>query len=514
MADPTFVSIASGFTFVTSSPFAIATPSGYAAGDVLLACANMTDGSGIYNVNGVEPVDPAWATAGTLFYGDGVNIDGLKLFYKYATGSEGASEDFSVFDPSDLDQTYRHTMVAIRLAANGSYLVTGADILTPGDLTSPSYSALVTDMVVAFFGSDNYTAKDAGSTLRSASLSSPVPVVLTKLTGPGTTAGLTLFGSATPPGVLAIGIRPANSKPYTPNLTSMADGGNVDVAAVNRSYHTFDDPDDDLARPEGQSRQDRRYRAIGAPTWTTINKPGNTNLFYDYEIGVDGFTGFTDGVDYEHQAQVYDLAGEPSGWSGSGHFTGAAAPAAPPISAPVLDATITTLTAHLVWTSTETMYRVRKVADNAGSPDPTIIYYDSGPVLSATVHDVVLTFPVNDRTEHLQVQIFDGFLWSPWSSRRVHVDYVEPPSPTFTVSTDVLTGSLVIEYDTPAPVGAQPTPDHVDIWIDDGGDIGDERKVEGLAVDGVWSFMTPRSGRDYAGSIRCISYTVDGIPSV
>lgn len=485
-------------------------PSGYAAGHALLVGIETTNASAS---SGTITPPTGWTLIGAVTVA-GSGSTKLRVYYKYATGSEGSTQTFVV--PIATGQDYPWVSLAYSGTAPNYYTEAG-NYSTSGSgsvasWTSPTYNTNVAEVPVSIWLGFDVISKDGGSTLRSPSLSTN-PIALDRAAGPGTTSGTTLTRTL-PLGSFAaitVGLRPVNSAPYAPTLVSPTGGGSVDVAASNVFYFSFADPDSDLPRPEGQNKYEIRYRVVGAPSWTTLTPAATTNQFHTFAAAT-----FTAGSDYEWQVRTYDLAVVVGDWSASGFFTGRNAPASPTITDPTLDEEITAHTADLDWTSTpQTSYQVRKVADTAGSPDTTVVYYDSGTIADAVVRTASLSFPVNNRTEHLQVRVWDGFLWSAWSSVRVDVAFIPPPDPTFTISTDADTASLVIDITNPTPVGDEPDPVLNNVYIDDGGDIGVELKADlaDLALDATASFMTPRSGRDYENNIWVVSVTADGIES-
>lgn len=500
-----------------ATSMAVTMPSGYLEDDVLLTTIETINVS----VNGLPSAPTGWLLLDSNDYTSDTNV---RSFYRYATGTEGSAVTFPLPPPSEPGGVrtgeYACTTVAYRDGAdypdNVAMNASGAAV---ANWTSPTYSAVVPSLVVSMWGTGDRggvsgLSKDGSSTNRSSNLTTNYPFVLDRLSGPGTTSGTTLTrvsGSSANnffAGAITIGLRPANSAPYAPTLVSPISGPVIAVSATNRFYWTFNDPDFDLARAEGQNKYEIRYRVVGAPSWTTLTPSATANQYHDFA----GAT-FTTALNYEWQVRCYDLAVEVGPWSSSGFFTGGTAPTAPVIDSPTTDEEMDA-NETLAWTvTTQTSYQYRKVADNAGSPDTSVVYFDSGTVANGAARTAALTFPVNNRFEHVQLRVWDGVLWSDWDSVRVEAAYTPPPAPDVTITVDAELAALVVEYDTPTPVGDEPTPTYVDIWIDDGGDIGDERKVTGLAIDGEWSYMTPRSGRDYEPHVRVISYTADGIPS-
>lgn len=295
-------------------------------------------------------------------------------------------------------------------------------------------------------------------------------------------------------------ITPSDAQPDAPALTSLADGGSIDRAATNRARHIFSDP----IPGDSQSVFIRRHRIVGQPTWETFTV-FSPNPWFDYEPDSLALG------DYERQVMVRDQGGNDSPWSTSGFFTVAASPGGPAITAPINGSTVDQ-SAILVWSAPEQeAYRVRRVADDAGAPDLGTVYFDTGQVNDADTRSLPLTFAVNNRAEHVQVQIKVDGLWSPWSTVMVTVDYTPPPTPTIELRAEPGTGSLLVEITNPAPTGAQPDAAFNDVWVDDGTGISKRASMIPLNTD--WRYWTPKSGRSYAGFIRVTATAANGVTS-
>lgn len=203
----------------------------------------------------------------------------------------------------------------------------------------------------------------------------------------------------------------------------------------------FSDPD----AGDSQSQYQRQYRVAGGTTWTveaavTSTATQRTDAANFWAAG-----------DWEWQVRTADAQGVWGPFSASAFFTAADPPAAPSITDPANGATIASESGQVVWsTPSQGSFQVRKVKDNAGSPDATTIYYDSGEIVSTSARNHGLTFPVNDRTEHIQVRIKSSGLWSAWASVRVVVSYTPPAVPTFTLSPTPESGLIALTIDNGA----------------------------------------------------------------
>lgn len=479
----------------------ITLPPGYAAGDVVGILVMSQDVS-----DTVSPGASGFVLVASTTYGSPNGY--YRLYRKAMTGTEGASVHFTITADSScpwVAVAYSGVAPAtFRTATNSS----GNSVMEIW--STPSYSAVVQEVAVGFIKAFTGYDLDASSTLRSGSISADI-VAVSRTVGPGLTAGSTIEMTGDVTCAIALGMRPLNSAPYAPTLNSPTGGTVVDVGSTNRFSWTFNDPDFDLPRAEGQLKYEIRYRSTaGAPPWTTLTPSPTTNQYHDFAAST-----FTTAVNYEWQVRTYDLAGEVGPWSPSAFFTGGTAPPAPVITDPTLDEEIVANSFEVDWTvTTQTAYRIRTVADDNGAPNPNVVYYDSAPQPFSVPRSATIPFLTNNRTEHVQVQVFNGTLWSAWASVRVRVAYTPPPAPTIlSLSPNVVKGGLWVTYDTPAPVGDQPAPAYVEIWVDDGDDIPDEPKVTGLALTGQWLYRTPRGGRDYRPHIHAIAVTADGIPS-
>ena len=293
-----------------------------------------------------------------------------------------------------------------------------------------------------------------------------------------------------------ITLTPLNSPPSAPTLTSMATGQTIDRGVTNRATWAHSDPNGDP-----QSAYRIRHRLIGAPTWTE-QYVVSTAQWHDFAAGT-----FAVGS-YEWQVQTSDTEGLVSPWSSSGFFDAADAPNAPSILEPANGGTIAVPSTMLTWSvPTQDTYQVRRVADAAGTPDPSVPYLDTAEVHSPSVRSTSLLFETNDRAEHVQVRIKEGGLWSAWASVRVVVDYPTPAPPTLALTPEPATSSMLVTITNPTPGEGQAETVHNEIHIDDGD--GEQRRAAVIAVNGTWRYWTPRSGRDYDGFVRVVAFAAN-----
>lgn len=288
-----------------------------------------------------------------------------------------------------------------------------------------------------------------------------------------------------------------NEAPTAPTPRTLLGGVTVSTAGKNRASWAFNDPN----VGDSQSAFNFYYRLVGDATWTTVTKT-SPNPWYDFDAGT------LDPGDYEWQVEVYDAAGEISPRTTSALFTAADPPDGPSITYPINGQTVEQFETAAWSAPAQDSYQLRRVADDAGDPDPATVYFDTGEVAEPLTRSLLVEFDVNDRFEHVQVRVKSSSLWSDWASVQVDVSYTPPPTPTFTTYPDAATGSLLVMIANPTPVGDEPPAAYNDVYVDDG--TGSERKATELATNTGWRYWTPVSGRDYTGSIRVVAVAANG----
>lgn len=301
-----------------------------------------------------------------------------------------------------------------------------------------------------------------------------------------------------------------NEPPTVATLLTMTGGVLVSTAVINRARHQFNDPN----AGDSQSKADHRWRIVGDPTWITETVV-SPNPWRDFPAGslVAG--------NYERQVITYDAAGEPApAWTPSGFFTAGDPPAGPVITYPI-DGQLLEQVERVDWsTPSQEAYQVRRVADDgAGSPVAAPvgadIYFETGEVVDTLARTLPLTFETNGRTEHIQVNVKDGGLWSGWvSSVRGDVSYTPPPAPTFTPYPDPSTASLLLMIANPAPVGDEPAAAYNDVYITDPdpntGQVVERRLATQVATNTPWRYRTPVGSWDYEGNLRVVAVAANG----
>jgi hypothetical protein len=297
-----------------------------------------------------------------------------------------------------------------------------------------------------------------------------------------------------------------NEPPTTPTGLS-PDGGVVldssDLGTFSWSSSDPDAPLDSIAGFDIQASSD------GGTTWTTLASRRTGWPFNAYGIGAVA------NGNYEWQVRTYDTFGAVSAWSASAHFTAATPPAGPTITTPTAGGTVANSPSTVSWTdSSQTAYQVRRVADNAGSPDPTTVYYDSGQIVGSST-SLDIPFETNSRTEHVQVRIESGGLWSAWSDHLVHVSYEPPPAAAVTLTPIIIDGVVYplptafdISWATPAPGTGQVPAIYVDVLRSEDSGATLQRVATQQPTSGTWRDETPASGVEY--SYEVVTFAANG----
>ncbi|MCU1677270.1 MAG: hypothetical protein JWM93_2028 [Frankiales bacterium] len=289
--------------------------------------------------------------------------------------------------------------------------------------------------------------------------------------------------------------------PNSPTLVTPSTGETLNAGTAQRFSWSPSFP----ITGDTQSGFDLRYRPIGAPSWAVIH--GDTpNALADVTAGTFAASG-----DYEWQVRTYESLGAVGPYSASGFFSTAPPPPGPVITAPVNNSTVGLSTGAVTWSTAGQMsFQVRKVADSGGTAVESTVYVDSGELVSTSDRSYALTFPVNNRPEHIQVRVKSGGLWSPWSSVRVDVAYTAPAAPTVTVTPDngsdgqftpVRPPTISVAQSHPTPIGTQPAVTAVDVLRST---AGGPLELIAAAVPPSATFIdyTPASGVDYTYVVR------------
>jgi hypothetical protein len=292
--------------------------------------------------------------------------------------------------------------------------------------------------------------------------------------------------------------------PNAPSLTSPIGGAVINPAVPNWLSFVFSGGAGDT-----QSAFDLRYRIVGAPTWTdAYHMSPNAALSIAAAVFAD--------EDYEWQVRCYGATGLVGPYSTSGLFTATTPAATPTITTPAApDTVITTMPFDVVYSSpNQTTAEIRAVADLAGDPDPTTIYYGPITITDAAARTAPVTFAVNGRTEHIQVRVCYLGSWTPWGTCRVSVAMTAPAVPIVTVTTPmvvvngvyVYAGYIAVGVATPDP-GFLPAAVSMEVWrtsVDGSGEVF-KRIADGLDPTAEFLDYWVTSGVDYTYRARVLA---------
>jgi glycine rich protein len=246
---------------------------------------------------------------------------------------------------------------------------------------------------------------------------------------------------------------PLAPSPQTPfNNTSVDGSSPIPFSWVNQ---TLQEPGDAINGFEIQ------YRTTVGGAFTSLGHQASTNTFYNAPVGT-----FVNGTQVEWQVRSTSTIGGTGAWSISQFFTPIVAPAAPTVTVPAANASITSTPQTVTWNAVtgQQNYEVRRVADNAGVADPSTVYWDSG-ITSGTAHTIAtVPFDQVTRTEHVQVRVMVSGLWSNWADVKVNVAIVPPTLPNITV---VSNPTLALNTITFANPGGGTAPNHNDLYRSD-----------------------------------------------
>lgn len=305
----------------------------------------------------------------------------------------------------------------------------------------------------------------------------------------------TINGSA-PTSVTNVGgyVNPAGSQgtvilfweeaPNAPMLNSPVSGTYIADDQINTFSWTFSDPDIPFGDTQGGASM--RYR-VGAGAWTTITVSTSTAQTHDFAAA---FWTSLFGSTVEWQVQTTDVEGLTGPWSASSFFIVSATPASPVVTSPAGGANVNAIQ-NIVWTDgNQRSYQIRRVADLAGAPDLTNIYFDSGEVVDNVTRSVPVSYPVNTRFEHVQIRVRDltTLLWSAWVDTRVFVTYQVPKVPTIICTGASVDASVTIAITNPTPTGGFPNILYNDVYaiLNDGTGI---RIATGVPNNGTFKYF-------------------------
>jgi len=394
-----------------------------------------------------------------------------RWWYRFAAADDPSSWTF----PMSLSRGVEGVIVAYRgvdpdtpFGASGTRVDSGTSGQVPALVAAPDpggfyvgFGKSTSQEITAASITSGFTKRNArtvGSALRLVYVDSAVPagtvVAPVALTYGGTQASVTNK---------SVWLAPGNVAPNAPVLVSPVDDGIIDRTVSNRFDWTFSDDDDG----DSPSEFTIQVRVQGESTLDVDVTTETPTAHYDLPGGT-----LAAGL-YEWRVRTRDAAGEQGPFSAWETFEAASPPAGPTITAPVNDGTIATEGYEVTWSAAgQDAYQLRRLGDDAGSPDATDVLFDTGQINSSGARSRLVNFPTNGQTEHVQVRVLRNSLWSPWSTVRVDVSYTPPAVPTATVTEG--DGVITVSGTFPTPSGSEPDVESFDV----------ERRITG-ETDGI-----------------------------
>jgi hypothetical protein len=291
-----------------------------------------------------------------------------------------------------------------------------------------------------------------------------------------------------------------NGTPLAPTLVSPPDASGVNTGGVTRFRWTPGFP----TSTDSQSKFTIAFSSDGGTTWTetTISNP---NAFYDAVAGT-----FTAGA-WQWRVKVFGSSGIEGPYSTTGHFTAAAASTDLSITYPASGAYMQQAD-RVDWSVADQIaYRVRRVGDNNGAPNTGTLYFDSGEVDVGGARTLALTFDVNGRAEHVQVQTKNAAgVWDDWADQPVFVAYTPPPAALVYAEPIVTDGGALIRYHltTPQPGAGVPPATSAIVAARPVGATTVEWQRGATTVlppNGFVDFTHPNSGIDYEVQVTTVA---------
>lgn len=479
----------------------VSTPAGVLAGDVLVA---------FLSINGNSTVTITPPTGWTKIANGSVSggYSSLWAFYKVATASEPTSYTFTA-------STGSQWAIAVEAWSNGNtsmpvdvYAVgpggSGSTVDAPSVTTTLPNDAVIGAYAQNYSSSFTLPAKMTARLSRGGPNASIAVGDYTQATAGATGDLAATAGNAYYNIGLTVALRGANTAPNAPTLNSPPNNGTIDL----NSPYQFGWTPSDADPGDSQSKFDLQYCVVGASTWTAVTAT-TPNAYW-----IAAANTFTAG-NYEWQVRTYDSQGIVGPWSSSSFFTAAVAPPAPTFTAPVNGATIGTSSYTATISAPDVIAsRWRTVADNAGSPDTSTIYSAAVTQTTGDLRSHTFTFPVNNRTEHLQCQVQNAAgLWSTWADSRNPISYTPPAAPTRALTGGATPPTVTVAITNPTPSGGQPAVAYNDIYVNDNDGTGWVRKATNVAANGTWVYRLPRSGVDFEPLIVVVAVATNGTTS-
>lgn len=475
-----YISSERGWASTSGAALTIAKPANVVASDLLVAFL-LEDGSGTLTT-------PAgWVQQATVVIG--VSGTELRCITRKLDGTEPASWQFGTGpNVAGIVLAFHDANVGVV----GSTKATGTTITAPevasGEMAVRAFGSTVDSAFITEDSSGGSIVAVMDNTISWGALAGTYDATptaaKTATVGPsGSNAGITLSFSFD------------NDTPNAPALVYPVDNQVFDRALAQTFDHTFSDPD----VGDNQSQYELRYRLAGAGAWTETLQFTTTESEHVFAAN------YFPAGDYEWQARTADAGGLYGPWSASAFFTAADVPATPTITAPTVGETISQESYPVEWTApSQTHYQVRTVADNVGAPDTSIIYQDTGEVASVDVRSRLMSFLVKDRSEHVQVRIKSGGLWSLWASVLVDVAYIAPEIPTLIITNQPSNGRNFIAITNPPPGAGVPAAIENHLFRRLVGEPSWDRIATGILPNGDGYDYTAVSNGEYEYKVRTI----------
>lgn len=307
-----------------------------------------------------------------------------------------------------------------------------------------------------------------------------------------------------------------NATPNAPTVLTPVDGSTQDVAASLGIIWTFNDPD----LGDTQSAYTVRKR-IGAgahtywngTTWAASESGATKIASAVTSLAVGSGWGADGDSDHHYSVKTWDALDQLSAWSAE-HRVVPSGKDNPTITIPVSDGTVMdSATETVEWTvATQTKYRLRVVGDIGGTPDLSVVDYDSGIKIGSAVRLDTVLFPTNGADRQIELTTWnDEGLQSTLVYRLVDVSYTPPAVATVTLATDsVVPGAIVV---TISNTGTGAVEDHNDIFRREVGDTGTGIRIAAnVDVSGAITDYAVASGVDYEYQAK--TYATSGAISV
>lgn len=284
-------------------------------------------------------------------------------------------------------------------------------------------------------------------------------------------------------------------------------GSEVLVNTVAQEFDwTFSDPN--LGTGDSQSNADIQYwqldannNRIGTATQVSC-APNGTNQFYVFPAGT--FATAT----YEFQLRTYDAQGLVGPWGPSAFYAFATPPPSPTITAPANNSTVPA-TVTFSWSDPNQDGFQAFVADPA-NPNAAIQFFNGdGSDYPKDARSVDITFPDNNVTRLLKVQILYQGLWSQAASVNVNVSFVPPTASTLT--TDLIDAKgfgfpyafSVTDHQVVQAAG-NPSVTSIDVSVrETANPVATELRIAaGALPNSTVTWHAPRSNTDYEAKVR------------